>query len=300
MKFLPLRLLALCQLIFAATPKRGLVYISSKSSNDDKKWTAQSTDLTWYYNYWYSPTSSLAGSGLQYVPMLWGPPDKQQAGEFYNVVKSLKDRGQNITHVLGFNEPDGPKDTGGSAIKASDAGTIWMKEMDPIRNLGLKIGAPAVTGNGNGISWLQDFVKSCDKCQFDFIPIHYYGPFEGLPGFAGQMTSTFGNKTIWVTEFAFPQGSAAQSQDFLNRSLAFLDSPEASFIERYSYFGTYRNDVKNWVGSGAAMMDSSGRLTAIGRSYSGSNDTGASDGSRPAPLKLFMLASILLVFSILM
>jgi hypothetical protein len=153
--------------------------------------------------------------------MLWGTPSS--SGGFYNSVKAMKDGGQNITHVLGFNEPDGAKSTGGSAISSSDAASIWKKEMEPVKKLGIQLGAPATVGSGDGIKWLQDFSKSCSGCHIDFYPIHWYGSFEGLASYIGQMREAFGNKTMWITEFAYPQGSTTDAEAFLNQSLSFLD-----------------------------------------------------------------------------
>src|ERR1700710_2052010 len=112
-------LLALKQSQCTTSSKRGLIYIPNKKApSDDSIWTRPGSDLTWYYNYAESPVSSIA-STLEFVPMLWGQPTT--SGEFYNTVKSLKDSGVNITHVLGFNEPDGDKSTGGSSIPADKA-----------------------------------------------------------------------------------------------------------------------------------------------------------------------------------
>jgi hypothetical protein len=271
-----------------ATPKsqkRGLAYIGSKTSpTDDQIWSNSATDLTWYYNYGYRPTQSMTSSGYQYVPMLWGVPSA--AGDFFNTVKSMKSGGQNITHVLGFNEPDGAKSTGGSAISAGDAANIWQKEMEPVKKLGVQIGAPATVGSGDGIKWLQSFLSQCSDCTIDFYPIHWYGPLDGLTGYINQMRQTFGNKTLWVTEFALPQASANDAEAFLNTSTSYLD--QQSFVGRYAYFGGYRNDASNWVGSGAAMLTSKGQITSIGRLYLG-NDVKSSMSTGPRPHKIWAL-----------
>ncbi|KAF2664524.1 hypothetical protein BT63DRAFT_483227 [Microthyrium microscopicum] len=278
---LPTTLLLLCQshLTHATPPKRGLVYIGSKTSpTDDKTWASKNTDLTWYYNFGSNPTPSLSNTKYEYVPMLWGAPTTSpSSGTFYNTVKGLKDGGMNITHVLGFNEPDGATSTGGSAISASDAAKIWISEMQPLRSLGVKLGAPATVGSGAGILWLQAFFKACGgNCDVDFFPIHWYGGFGGLAGYVGSMRATFGNGSgnvkWWVTEFAYPQGSVGDAGAFLNESLKWLDGQ--ADVERYSYFGTYRTSVSNWVGPGAAMLDGEGRLTDIGGLYLGTRDVG--------------------------
>jgi hypothetical protein len=210
---------ALC----ASSPKRGLIYIGNpKHLSDDSIWTRSGSDLTWYYNYAISPTSDLSGSSLQYVPQLWGDPPAP--GAFYSTVKSLKDEGVNISYVLGFNEPDGPKKTGGSNISPSQAAQWWISEIEPLKGLGIQLGAPATQGNSAGISWLTNFLNNCKGgCTIDFLPVHWYGPFEGLASYVGQVYATFGNKSIWVTEFALPNASLQDSQAFYNQSTSFLD-----------------------------------------------------------------------------
>jgi hypothetical protein len=209
-----------------ASPKRGLIYIGNpKHLNDDSIWTRSGSDLTWYYNYGISPTPDLSGSSLEYVPQLWGSPSAP--GAFYNAVKSLKDQGANISYVLGFNEPDGPTKTGGSNISPSQAAAWWISEIEPLKNLGIQLGAPATQGNSAGITWLTNFLNSCKGgCTFNFLPIHYYGAFEGFASYVGQSYSTFGNKTIWVTEFALPNASLNDTQAFYNQSTRFLDQLE--------------------------------------------------------------------------
>jgi hypothetical protein len=224
-------LLALPFVLAKPSSKRGLVYIqNNKYPSDDSIWKQPTSDLTWYYNYWYTPTPSLSGSRLEYVPMLWGAPEsKNDVGAFYSNVKSLVDGGQNISYVLGFNEPDGPKSTGGSAMDAKDAASTWIQEMEPVRNLskGIKIGAPAVTGSSGGLQWLDDFFNACNnKCNVDFVPVHWYGTFEGLASYIGQVRQKFEDKDIWVTEYAISHAILQDSQAFFNQSTQYFDGIE--------------------------------------------------------------------------
>jgi Glycosyl hydrolase catalytic core len=207
----------------ASTNKRGLIYIPNKKyPGDDSIWERPGSDLTWYYNYGASPTSEYSNSNLQFVPMLWGTPSS--SGSFYNTVKSLKDGGMNITHVLGFNEPDGTSSQGGSNIAPDKAAALWIKEIEPLKSLGIKLGAPACQGSPSGTNWLSSFIYNCNgNCTIDFIPVHWYGNFEGFASHVGQIYASFGNKTIWATEFALSGASLANSQTFYNQSSSFLD-----------------------------------------------------------------------------
>lgn len=209
-----------------SSSKRGLIYVpSAKHSDDDKIWDSASSDLTWYYNYQASPSSVYSNSKLVFVPMLWGAPSSDaNTTTFYDTVKGLIDGGSNVSYVLAFNEPDAC-DNGGSCVDASTAAAIWIREVQPLKALGVKLGAPAVTNADSGFTWLQDFFTQCaGSCTPDLIPIHYYGDFQGFSSHFGQVQATYQNiSSIWVTEFAYAGASLEESHDFYNQSVALMD-----------------------------------------------------------------------------
>ena len=160
--------------------KRGLVYVPSEENPaDDSVWSAPTSDLTWYYNYQASGSAAYANSKLDFVPMLWGVTDPSDTSFLDAVTAQLKS-GVNVTHVLTFNEPDGSQSTGGSNISPAAAAAAWIRQVEPLKDHGVKLGAPAVTGAPSGATWLKSFVSACQgKCSFDFVPVHWYGNFEG-------------------------------------------------------------------------------------------------------------------------
>jgi hypothetical protein len=210
--------------IAPTSPKRGLCYVKGEDSKDDRTWDSADADLTWYYNYTPNPSSGL-DSKLQFVPMLWDA--SSQPGSFAQTVKSLISSGLEINYILGFNEPDGCKD-GGSCIDADAAAQAWMSEIEPLKkDLDVKLGAPAVTGSPRGLAWLQDFYTACDGgCSTDFLPIHWYGNFEGMASWMGQVNETYPNMTMWVTEFGWPNQDLETTEGFFNQSVAYLDRLE--------------------------------------------------------------------------
>jgi len=211
-----------------SSSKRGLCYVDSEhSSSDDQIWDASNSDLTWYYNYEASPTSGIDGTKLEFVPMQWGAPSSDTDMTFYNTVKGLIDGGMNITYVLGFNEPDGCS-SGGSCVDAETAAQTWIREIEPLKKkYNVSLGAPAVTGAQTGFTWLQNFFTSCaGKCSPDFIPIHWYGNFEGLASHVGQVNATYPNMTMWVTEYGYPDVDLDDAQEFYNQSSSFFDRIE--------------------------------------------------------------------------
>ncbi|KAA8570798.1 hypothetical protein EYC84_000190 [Monilinia fructicola] len=156
-----------------SSSKRGLVFVpNSKYPTDNQIWVQPGSDLTWYYNYGIAASpaySNLTQEEFEFVPMLWGT-----SNTFLADTKSLISDGRNITHVLTYNEPDGTSSTGGSAILPSAAAANWISQVEPLRKLGVKTGAPAVTGSERGFTWLGDFFRcvrqSGDQLHGGFHP----------------------------------------------------------------------------------------------------------------------------------
>jgi len=254
---------------FEKSSKRGLVFVPSTNyPNDNQIWDDSNSDLTWYYNYSPSPSPAYLNrtqTEFEFVPMLWGIDDT-----FLSTIKSLISSGTNVTHVMGFNEPDGTTSTGGSAISPSAAASAWISQVQPLKKLGVQLGAPAVTGSPSGFTWLQQFFDACasqgTNCTVDFVPVHWYGNFEGLASHVGQVSATFPNASIWITEFALPDANLTDTQSFFNSSAEFMD--RTPYVDRYSYFGSFRSSASN-VGPNVAMLDQKGRLTDIGSWYLG-------------------------------
>jgi len=254
--------------------KRGLIYIpNSDFPEDDQVWIRSGSALTWYYNYEYYPSTVYENdTSLEFIPMLWGAPSSTSDTTFLNNVTAAIIGGNNITYAMGFNEPDGVASSGGSDIAPAEAAIYWIKEMEPLRKMGVSLGAPAVTGAESGFTWLSDFLVACDGgCTFDFIPIHWYGSFDGLASHIGDVMSTYPNKKIWVTEFALDNSTLNDTQNFFETACQYFDQNDN--ITHYSYFGSFRSSISN-VGANVAMLTSNGSLTDIGSWYLGGISTG--------------------------
>jgi Glycosyl hydrolase catalytic core len=214
-----------CTVLATTSPKRGLIYIpSTKHPADDKIWLTPPSDLTWYYNYQSTPSPAFAGSNLQFVPQLWGTPSSDSDTAFLDSIRAQIKSGANISYVLGFNEPDASSG-GGSAIPPDLAASNWNREIAPLRQLGVKLGAPAVTGAPSGLQWLKDFFAAC-KCEADFIPLHWYGSFEGLASHVGEVRAAWPDREIWVTEFALAGSGLVETEGFFNTSVEWFDRLE--------------------------------------------------------------------------
>lgn len=179
---------------FRRSDKRGLVFVPSPKFPDDNKiWVKGNSDLSWYYNYGVSPSPAYIDrtqDQFEFVPMLWSP-----STTFLSQVEGLISGGRNITHIMTYNEPDGQSNTGGSQVDPITAATNWISQVEPLRKLGVKVGAPAVTGAPQGFTWLKSFFAACTKqgtnCTADFFPIHWYGNFGGLASHMGEVVGTY-------------------------------------------------------------------------------------------------------------
>lgn len=252
--FLPIALLTFISpsSAFLSSPKRGLIYLPTMAEpSDDSIWTSKQSPLTWYYNYGPRPSPQLTSSDLHFVPMMWGLPEDDDEPAFHEVVKGLIAQKTNVTHVLGFNEPDEPKKTGGSSMSPEDAAKAWREQMGPVRDMDapggsraqkIQVGGPAVTGSERGLKWLGDFMDACKKvaendedgekgkgqCEFDFLPVHWYGPFEGLEWFMKGVSEDkrFEGMRVWVTEFGMIGAGLEEVQGFFRRSTELFDGLE--------------------------------------------------------------------------
>lgn len=155
--------------------------------------------------------------------MLWGASDNDQGTPFLDSVRRQIQGGANITWVLGLNEPDGTFN-GGSGVPADLAAATWIRQIEPLREQGVLLGAPAVTSAPTGFVWLRNFFTECaGRCNPDFLPVHYYGNFEGLASHMGQVNGTYPNMTMWVTEFANAGVGLQEAQVFYNQSTEYMD-----------------------------------------------------------------------------
>ncbi|KAI1186661.1 glycoside hydrolase family 128 protein [Nemania serpens] len=274
--------------------KRGLVFVpNEKTPEDNKIWVRDGSDLTWYYNYDPTPAPAFSDqpqSDFEFVPMLWGSIEDTS---FRDAVDDLINHGRNISHVLTFNEPDGPTQYGGSNIFPYKAAQVWVDNIIPLQEKGIKVGLPACTGAQSGITWLQEFLGNCSQlistdgneknCSYDFVSIHWYGNFEGLASHLGEYSAAFPNKSQWITEYNLDNQDLASTQGFFNTSAEYFDRLDN--VARYSYFGSFRSDKSN-VGPNAVMLNNDGELTDIGSWYLGGAATGVKPQSGPAARSL--------------
>ncbi|KAG6877600.1 hypothetical protein C0993_005726 [Termitomyces sp. T159_Od127] len=180
-----------------------------------------------------------------------------------------------------FNEPDFDQE---SNIQPSEAASLWKKYLEPMKANGIRLGAPAVTSNGQ--PWLAQFMHACSGCSVDFIPLHWYGDgVEGFYNYIWQVHGTYPNTSLWVTEFASTSSNADEVANFLNASIAYMDT--LPWIERYAWFGYFRprdTGIYNLLGA-------DGSLNTLGQIYVGAKTVHTQIVSQ-APTKTFTSVNV--------
>ncbi|KAH7324902.1 hypothetical protein B0I35DRAFT_476104 [Stachybotrys elegans] len=308
-------LIALAALAAAqASDKRGLCFTPNPEfPSDNHIWDAPGSRLSWYYNYGPSPSPAYVDrpqDEFEFIPMMWGVGPNPDDTNFLDTVRGLIDSGTEIRHVLGFNEPNGQFDTGGSEIAPAVAARAWVANFEPLGRMGVKLGLPACTGAPDGLVWLKDFLGNCSEivstgsetrnCTWDFLPVHWYDNFEGLASHIGERLATWPGSEIWVTEYAYAHRDLAETQAFFHQTLDWFDRED--FIGKYTYFGAFRSATAN-VGVNAAFLNNDGELTDIGAEYVGEEprgilpDTGKASGHTVSVVVMGMslVASVILV-----
>jgi hypothetical protein len=233
--------------IASASAKRGLTYSNSSVANEFLAYPS----ITWGYDWGY-PANGLSQQ-LEFIPMLWGDPTNNPSyiSEWRAAVQSAATNGSH--HLLAFNEPDI------NGLSPQEAASAWMNFMQPYKQQGFKLGAPAVTNGGSptGLTWLEQFLGNCTQCTVDFVPFHWYANAEQVDYFTQYVQQVYavgGNRPIWITEFE-GEGTDDDEHSFINTILPWLDS--LSYVERYSYFGVFSG----------LLVDNSGQISALGKAY---------------------------------
>jgi len=206
--------------------KRGLAYNDASLTDC----FTGGSEITWAYN-WGSSAGDLA-SGLNFIPTLWGT-GSDFTGSWSENAKSAISSGS--TTLFSFNEPDLPAQANLSPAAAAAAYKTYMQ---PLAG-SAKLCAPSVTNSGTdgqGLSWLSEFLDACSDCQIDCINIHWYDSAENTAYFKSHIedaTTVANGKPIYVSEFG-ATGSDEQISSFLQEVMPYMDSN--SNIAGYAYF----------------------------------------------------------------
>lgn len=216
------------------------------------------TNSTWFYNWsatteWTTnPKRTEKSYNQEFVPEKWG-----KGGDFSELYTL-----QDVTHLMGYNEPDHKEQSDVTVEKA-------IEEWPVLQGTGLRLGSPATTD----FNWLYSFMSEAKKHNYrvDYVVIHaYWGGLSGAEWYKRlKEVHDRTKRPIWIKEWnnganwtheGWPAGTEAQQakqlQD-LKDILTVMDT--ASFVERYSIY--------NWVEDKRAVILPNAKLTPAGKYY---------------------------------
>jgi hypothetical protein len=216
-------------------------------------------DVSWFYTWSPVPGQVAAPAGAEFVPMIWGPDDLDQAGTVAGDT------------LLGFNEPDVTEQANLSPDQALD---LWPQ----LIATGRRLGSPAVSaGAATPGGWLDRFLAGAGGrgLRVDFVAVHWYGtnPATAVDDLGGYLRAVYDRyrRPIWLTEFAladFTRGvasawyaSRSDQAAFAAAATALLDG--LPYVERYAWFALSDRGSDFRTG----LYDEEGQLTAAGEAY---------------------------------
>jgi hypothetical protein len=182
---------------------------------------------SWYYN-WGSKATSPSSETFEYVPMTW-------SGDKIWGVNAIGNR-MDVSHHLGFNEPDG-KDQANMTVDNA------IVKFEILQASGLRLGSPAPKDNASGREWLDEFMgKALDAgLRVDFITVHYYKKStpDGFYRWLKYLHDKY-NLPVWVSEFNYGASwnwNATPEKEFEKGLEAYMEMLDKTpFVERYSIF----------------------------------------------------------------
>lgn len=245
--------------------KKGWAGSVWKSMPEGLKYVGEQSDFTnstWYYNWGTSaesttnPNAKGKSYNQEFVPEKWGA-----GGDFSKLYKI-----EEVTHLMGYNEPDHKEQSNVSVEKA-------IEEWPVLQRTGLRLGSPATTD----FNWLYNFMSEAKKRNYrvDYVVVHaYWGGLSGTEWYEKlKEVHERTGRPIWIKEWnnganwtheGWPSGTEAQQQKQLRdlkEILTVMDT--ASFVERYSIY--------NWVEDKRAIILPNATLSPAGKYYKGNN-----------------------------
>jgi len=215
--------------------------LKTKKGICGKGFRCGAVNASWYYHWVPTPSKKFEGQDeIEFVPMFKGGIDVTQKN--LDSVESFK-TSHNVTHLLGFNEPDNKTQGNVSVDKAIK---LWPKLMD----LDLRLGSPGVTDNAAGRAWFKQFAEKAKqrKLKYDFICMHFYPNYRNEKSVdkviqrIETMYKTY-QLPIWITEFSLlnfgskdRKMTAADNFRFMQLILPKLN--RLPYLERYCWFSS--------------------------------------------------------------
>jgi len=208
------------------------------------------------YTWSESCPDNASNDGFTCLPQLWG---WRNADAFEKVAETA-----NPPVFLTYNEP---QEAGQSNMDVGSGVSLWKQALKPLRDKGHKLCSPATSSNPDGLTWVQDFLKECPECEFDYTCVHWYDTtLEKFQDYVNLWYKTFG-KPVMVTEFALQnfnggnwQPSLSDVQSFYEQAIPWLnDNPN---VLAYFPFGFMAPPTG--INPNDNLLNEDGSLTELG------------------------------------
>jgi len=131
--------------------------------------------------------------------------------------------------------------------------------------------------NGDdSLPWINDFVKKCPDCKFDFVDVHYYWVFNEFKGFVEGWHKRFPNKPLWISDIGFQSypssGPVCKAADTtcvsnIKEMVTWMDNTD--YINRYTIRGEFRRTGGPSHQPLWSFLDDNGNYTPLGKWYLG-------------------------------
>lgn len=245
-----------------AKTKKGCCFLY----RDPPVWRERIENLgaAWVYT-WGANHPAETPAGVEFTPMIWGNIADRNLDSKLSKLKARVDSGE-IKHLLTFNEPDQKEQSNMTVERVVE---LWPRLME----LGVPLISPGCVHPDR--EWMNAFMEQVEqkKLRVDAIAMHSYaGPnVAHLVGQVRKVSNNFG-RPVWITEFAvgdWEAKSAAENRHSTTRIAAYMREllpalEELDCLERYAWFSAATTSAP--LGT-SALLDSNGRLTALGEIY---------------------------------
>ncbi|OAP64872.1 hypothetical protein AYL99_00844 [Fonsecaea erecta] len=242
--------------------KRGLVYTNVTTLDF---YPPPSPYISWSYDYYSLPNASdnvgpYPSSQYRFIPLLYNDADSLTSVWSANVNFSIANYGTDA--IFGFNEPDASNPGQSADMTVAQSIHGYQNFMQPFAGR-VKIGAPAVTNAGGGLTYLAQFLGNATQLNLtiDFLNIHWYASPYNIDYFESYLVQAYNLSLtyfptapipVWVTEFGMDQNNYDQATivQFLKNASRWMD--DQLWVERYSWFGNFAG---GYTSSGAPTTD---------------------------------------------
>jgi len=249
--------------LYPGSSKKG--FCTLVRDNSDWLQKIQALNAKWFYS-WGNKKPADVPEGVDFTPMIWGRFDPEKKAVQLNQL-TLAGKEGSIKYLMGFNEPDQPKQ---SNLSVEEAVKLWPV----LEATGLPLCSPGCVHPDR--QWMKAFMQEVEKHQLrvDYVCVHSYGgtDAQALVKKLKEVHKLYG-RPIWITEFAAGDWQAQSVTEnrhtpekvaqFMRELLPMLE--KLDFVHRYAWYSASPDSAS--LGT-SALFNEDGSLTELGKIYS--------------------------------